>query len=75
MQLQIPQSERDALLILTKSLAPQSKPDTVSVILDIDLFRERADYSSDSDAWNLLEAFRVRNRDVENSRWPVTITA
>lgn len=64
MQLQIPQPERDTVLVLTEALAPPSKPDTASVILDIDLFRERADYTSDEDVWDLLETFRERKNEV-----------
>jgi uncharacterized protein (TIGR04255 family) len=67
MQLQIPQLERDTVLVLTEALARPSKPDTASVILDIDLFRERADYSSDEDVWGLLEAFRDRKNEVFES--------
>ncbi len=67
MQLQIPQAEQDTVLVLTEALGPPSKPDTASVILDIDLFRERADYTSDEEVWGLLEAFRDRKNEAFES--------
>jgi uncharacterized protein (TIGR04255 family) len=67
MQLQIPQPERDTVLVLTEVLAPPQKADIASIILDIDLFRARADYSSDEDVWGLLEAFRDRKNEAFES--------
>jgi uncharacterized protein (TIGR04255 family) len=68
MQLQIPQEDISALLVITQTmLVPPPSPVVASVILDIDLFRDRIDFQSDDDVWNLLESFRDRKNQVFES--------
>jgi uncharacterized protein (TIGR04255 family) len=62
MQLQLPQEDLGALAIVTQTIAPPPEPNTVSVILDIDIFVQQQ--MSDENAWALVEALRVRKNDV-----------
>ena len=64
MRLEIPQPDMDATLLLTQALVEPEKPNTVGVILDIDLFREYDTGVDDHEAWNFLERLRVRKNDV-----------
>jgi uncharacterized protein (TIGR04255 family) len=64
MQLQIPQVDLDAVLLLTQTGGSPPSPDITSVILDIDLFREFSDLKSDDDVWDMLESFRDRKNEV-----------
>jgi uncharacterized protein (TIGR04255 family) len=64
MQLQIPQDDLQASLVLNEAIIPPVKPDTVSVLLDIDLF-STVDFPAASEAtWDLLEKFRDRKNEV-----------
>jgi uncharacterized protein (TIGR04255 family) len=60
-RLQLPQRDIDARLILTEALLPPQVPESVGVILDIDLFREGLAFPPDSgEIWSILNAFRDR---------------
>jgi len=59
-QLQIPQADLDGTLIVSETLAPQTDPTTVPVIVDFDLFRQHDWQSDDEDVWRYLEQLRVR---------------
>ncbi len=64
MQLQIPQQDLQASLVLNEATLPQAQSDIISVLLDIDLFSE-VEFPTDSDAmWNLLEKFHDRKNKV-----------
>lgn len=68
MRLQIPQDDINAHLILTQALvSPPPVPNVASVILDIDLFRERIELNSDDGLWDLLKTFRARKNQVFES--------
>jgi uncharacterized protein (TIGR04255 family) len=62
MQLQFPQTDFGGFLILTEAAVPPPNPDTSSVILDIDVFKE-ADLVSVEEAWELLEILRNRKNE------------
>jgi uncharacterized protein (TIGR04255 family) len=64
MQLQIPQEDLGAMVVLTQTMVPPPRPDVASVILDIDLFKAGCEFNLDDDVWNLLESFRDRKNDV-----------
>jgi uncharacterized protein (TIGR04255 family) len=64
MQLQIPQDDIDAMLVLNEAFEPQQDPDVVSVILDIDLFRDVALPENEEGVWELFEVLRVRKNQV-----------
>ncbi len=60
MQVQIPQQDLDAILVLNEAMVPPSQSDVVSVVLDVDLFKPNLRIESDDELWNVLEALRVR---------------
>jgi uncharacterized protein (TIGR04255 family) len=64
MQLAIPQEDIGALLLLNEALLPSPDPDTVSILLDIDLFRELETSIDEEELWRTLDQFRVRKNYV-----------
>ena len=62
MQLHIPQEDLDALAVINETIVPPRKPDTVSVILDIDLFKEK-NLGLD-EAWSMFDRFHVRKNEI-----------
>jgi uncharacterized protein (TIGR04255 family) len=60
MQVQIPQQELGAMLILNESMVPPPRPDIVSVVLDIDVFKQGLELESDRDLWSTMETLRLR---------------
>lgn len=64
MQLQIPQPDLEAMLVINEALAPRLNPEMAIIILDIDLFREQVWASNDADVWQFLEKLRVRKNEV-----------
>lgn len=63
MQLRFPQADFGGLLVLTQMAVPPPGPDTNSVILDLDVFKEEADTVSDEEVWGLLEKLRNRKNE------------
>lgn len=59
MQAAIDQSDIDSTLIITQALLPSVKPNTVSILLDFDLFNESL-REPEKDIWILLEQMRAR---------------
>ncbi len=64
MQLQIPQQDLNCMLIINEALAPQTNPEIITIILDLDLFRQQVWDSSDEDIWLFLEKLRHRKNEV-----------
>ncbi len=64
MQLQIPQEDVGATLVLTEASIPPFKDNLLSVLLDIDLFSNVNFSSIKDDHWRLLEAFRIRKNEI-----------
>ena len=64
MQLQIPQEDLNCMLIINEAFTPPTSPELVSVLLDIDLFREQVWQTDDEEIWNFLEQLRHRKNDV-----------
>ncbi len=60
MQLQIPQEDINGMLVLNEAIAPPLQPDVVSVILDIDLFRERNISDDEAGIWEFMEQLHAR---------------
>jgi uncharacterized protein (TIGR04255 family) len=60
MQIQIPQDDIGAMLILNEAMVPPSGPNVVSVVLDIDVFKQGLKLESDDEVWNTMEALRLR---------------
>ena len=67
MQLQIPQQDLDCMLIINEALTPPATPEVVTVILDLDLFRQKIWNSDDEDIWSFLEKLRYRKNEVFES--------
>lgn len=67
MQLQIPQEDLEALLVLNEAMLPSANQDIVSVLLDIDLFSSVEMLSDSDELWNLLEKFRERKNEAFNA--------
>jgi len=64
MQLQVPQEDLNAIVILNEAVMPQTNPDYVSVLLDIDVFRSAAIPSAETALWDLFAAFAERQNQV-----------
>ena len=60
LQVQIPQEDLGAMLVLNETMVPPSGPNIASVVLDIDVFKEGLKLESDDDVWGTLEALRLR---------------
>jgi uncharacterized protein (TIGR04255 family) len=66
MQLHIPQTDINAMLILNEALVdpPSQNPNVVSVLLDIDLFRD-SDVPNDEKAlWEYFEHLHIRKNEI-----------
>jgi uncharacterized protein (TIGR04255 family) len=59
MQVQIPQEDIAAMLILSEALVPPEVPGVVSVVLDIDVFKQGLKLESDDEIWNMMEVLRA----------------
>lgn len=55
MQLQIPQNNLGAMLVLNETIVPPPAPDVVSVLLDIDIFKEQDIPNDEVEIWHFLE--------------------
>jgi uncharacterized protein (TIGR04255 family) len=64
MQLQIPQNDLDAILLLNEAIIPPSQDRIVSVLLDIDLSRVASFPIDNDNYWKLLDEFRSRKNEV-----------
>jgi uncharacterized protein (TIGR04255 family) len=63
-QVQMPQEDSPAILILNQTLAPPASPETASIILDIDLFQQENIPDNEDGLWNLFEWLRHRKNEV-----------
>lgn len=64
MQLEIPQEDMGASVLLNEALLQSPDIDTASVLLDIDLFRPLEASIAEEELWDLLDQFRVRKNEV-----------
>ena len=64
MQLQLPQVDLNAMLVLNQALIPPPTPKLVSVLFDIDLYSDSDLASDEQSLWERLEAFRIRKNKV-----------
>lgn len=60
MQLQIPQDDLNCMLVINEALLPPANPETITVILDFDLYRQQIWQKDDEDIWHFLEKLRYR---------------
>jgi uncharacterized protein (TIGR04255 family) len=63
MQLQIPQIDLGAILLLNEGIISPFQEGFVSVLLDIDLSRA-ANFALDEDTWNALDELRLRKNEI-----------
>ena len=52
------------MLLLNETVVPPAKPNVVSVVLDIDVFRTKDVPRNDSDRWTFFEMLHTRKNDV-----------
>lgn len=69
MQLQVPQFDLKSVLILNEAIVPppedtQTDPNAISILLDIDLFREDELPGDEEALWALFEQLRERKNEV-----------
>lgn len=64
MQLQIPQEDLNSTLILNQTIVPPPNPQVVSILLDIELFREGDIPRKENELWNFFEKLRIRKNEV-----------
>lgn len=64
MQLQIPQDDLSCMLILNENLVPPPTPGFLSIIFDIDLFRQSVWKSEDESLWDFLNQLRDRKNQI-----------
>ena len=64
MQLQLPQQDLGAMLLLNQTLTPPPGPNLVSVILDLDLFCQENVPREEEDIWKQFEVLRTRKNEV-----------
>lgn len=64
MQLQLPQTDLEAMLVLNQTLIPPPSPNLVSVVLDFDLFCKDNVPGEDQDIWKRFETLRTRKNEV-----------
>ncbi len=64
MQLQLPQTDLEAMLTLNQTLIPPPNPNLVSVVLDFDLFCKDNVPSDDQGIWKRFEVLRTRKNEV-----------
>lgn len=66
MQLQIPQEELQCMLTINEAFIPPITPNSISVILDIDVFRVKDWDSNDNTIWDFIEQLRnLKNETFE----------
>lgn len=64
MQLQMKQSDLDALLVVNETLAPQTEPTRLPVVFDIDVAREHVWPVDSVEVWDFLDKLRDRKNEV-----------
>lgn len=64
MQLQMKQSDLDAMLVVNETLAPQTDPTTLPIVLDIDIASEQSWSVEGEEVWDFLDKLRDRKNEV-----------
>jgi len=64
MQVRLPQKDIGAAVILNQTIAPPTKPNVISVILDIDIFREETMPDDDNAIWEYFETLHSRKNEI-----------
>jgi uncharacterized protein (TIGR04255 family) len=64
MQLQIPQPDLEAMLVLTEAMVPPPQVGIASVVLDIEVFRQNNLSQLDAEVWSYFDKLRERKNQV-----------
>lgn len=64
MHLESPQEDLNSLALINETIVGAPGPDIVSVVLDIDVFRDRDVPSSEDAIWSFFEQLRVRKNEI-----------
>jgi uncharacterized protein (TIGR04255 family) len=64
MQLIIPQEDIRSTLVLNQAMIPPPRPEVVSVVLDLDLFRDADLPTEEEEVWRLFEDLHTRKNQV-----------
>ena len=67
LRLLLPQEDLQGQVIINETIIPPAVPDSVSVVLDIDLFRDQAIPQDEEEIWKYFELFRDRKDAVFNA--------
>jgi uncharacterized protein (TIGR04255 family) len=66
MQLMLPQPEFKSVAIVNQTIIPPPRPGVISIVLDIDIFREAEVPQDEPETWNIFERLHVlKNRVFE----------
>jgi uncharacterized protein (TIGR04255 family) len=60
MRLSVPQTDLGGMLVISEAFGGTTAPDTVPIVLDLDLYVENLAVKNDGDLWDRLEQFRKR---------------
>ena len=63
-QLQIPQPDISAMLVLHEAIVPPPTTEVVSILLDIDLFKSTNLPETDGEMWDLFDTLRIRKNEI-----------
>jgi uncharacterized protein (TIGR04255 family) len=64
MQVEIPQEDLDCTLLINEAIAPPINSEVVTVILDLNLFRQQVWDSDNEDIWHFLAELRHRKNEI-----------
>jgi uncharacterized protein (TIGR04255 family) len=64
MQIKIPQDDLGGMLVVNEAIVPPPQPGVVSVLLDIDIFRDTDVPGEDHELWDFFEKLRLRKNEV-----------
>jgi uncharacterized protein (TIGR04255 family) len=64
MQIHLPQVDLGAICILNSTMLPPNRPETVSILFDIDLFKVVSVPQEEQDIWDLFECMRIRKNQI-----------
>lgn len=60
LNLQLQQHDLKGVLVLNQALTPPKKPDTISIVLDFDLYVDRPPVTNEQELWEFFEKLRRR---------------
>lgn len=64
MHLELPQRDIESTLLINQAIVPSSDPNFISVLLDLDLFREGSFIPDDDEIWTIFNLLRLRKDEV-----------